>query len=217
MSESVKSTRSYHSPRRRKQATETQRHILDNAQRLFEQRGYLAVSMGTIAIEADVASKTIYLAFGTKGGVLRAVWQRVLNGADDDDPVVSRAWFLEAFDETDPERQLRLNARNSAAVKQRAGAMLSVIRGAASADADAKELWQLIESDFHTNQASIVAALRKRRALRAGLSVAQATDLLWTINHPDLWRLLVIERKWTVSAYETWTADTACAQLLGPT
>jgi hypothetical protein len=51
-------------------------------------------------------------------------------------------------------------------------------------------------------------------ALRPGLEVDRAADILWTLNHPDLWRLLVTDRGWTSEAYETWIADTACAQLL---
>jgi hypothetical protein len=51
--------------------------------------------------------------------------------------------------------------------------------------------------------------------LRPGLDVARATDILWTLNHPDVWLLLVGERGWTPEQWERWFADTACAQLLG--
>jgi hypothetical protein len=44
--------------------------------------------------------------------------------------------------------------------------------------------------------------------------VERATDVLWTVNHPDLWGLLVGERGWTPEQYEEWCADLACAQLL---
>ncbi len=45
--------------------------------------------------------------------------------------------------------------------------------------------------------------------------MTRATDILWTLNHPDLWHLLVGERGWSAEDYEEWFADTACAQLLG--
>ena len=44
--------------------------------------------------------------------------------------------------------------------------------------------------------------------------MTRATDILWTLNHPDLWLLLVGERGWTPEQFEQWFADTACAQLL---
>lgn len=45
----------------------------------------------------------------------------------------------------------------------------------------------------------------------------RAADLLWTLNHPDVWRLLVRERGWTPDEFEQWLGDTAIAQLLGAT
>jgi hypothetical protein len=79
---------------------------------------------------------------------------------------------------------------------------------------DIAALWSRIQSEYHGNQRSIVEALHKKKALRAGLGVDRAADLLWTINHPDLWMLLVGERGWTPEEHERWCADTACSQLL---
>ena len=62
----------------------------------------------------------------------------------------------------------------------------------------------------------IVEALHKTKSLRRGLDVARATDILWTLNHPDVWLLLVGRRGWTPEQFEKWFADTACAQLLEP-
>ena len=74
MTEPVKPKRRYDSPRRREQAAATRREILEAAQRLFERQGYAATTMAAIAAEAGVALKTVYVAFETKSGVLRALW-----------------------------------------------------------------------------------------------------------------------------------------------
>ena len=42
-----------------------------------------------------------------------------LRGDDGDVPVAEQAWYRETLDEPDPERQLRLNARNSRLGKER--------------------------------------------------------------------------------------------------
>lgn len=214
MSAPVKSTRGYHSPRRLEQAAATRQHILRTAQRVFEADGYASTSVATVAAAAEVSSKTLYLAFSTKSGLLRSLWDVALGGEDDQQPVTARDWYREMAEEQDPERRLRLNARNSRAVKERAGGMLRVISDAAQVDADARELWQLIQTEFHDNQATVVRMLHDQGSLRAGLEVERAADILWSLNHPDLWRLLVIERGWTSQEYESWIADTACAQLL---
>jgi AcrR family transcriptional regulator len=213
MAERVK-TRRYESPRRREQAAATRRQILEAAQRLFERQGYAATTMAAIAAEAGVALKTVYVAFETKSGLLRALWHLLLRGDEEDAPVADRRWYQDVLEEPDPDRLVRLTASNSRAVKERAGALMGVIRSAASTDADIAQLWARIQADFHDNQRGIVEALHARRALRPGLGVARAADVLWTLNHPDLWLLLVGERGWTPAQWERWFADVVRSQLL---
>ena len=213
MAEPVK--RRYDTTRRRAQAEATRRDILGAAQRLFEARGYAATTMDAVAAEAGVALKTVYVAFETKAGLLRAVWNHLLRAGADATPVAQQAWYREVLDEPDPERQLRLNARNSCVVKRRIAGVLEVIRGAAAIDPDIGALWARIGQEFHANQRAIVQSVAGKGALRDGLDVERATDILWTLNHPAQWQLLVEERGWTPEDYERWFADTACAQLLG--
>jgi AcrR family transcriptional regulator len=216
MAEPVKPRRSYHSPRRQQQAAATRQAILKAAQRLFERRGYPATTMEQVAAEAGVALKTVYLAFATKSGLLRALWDLRLKGDQAEAAVAERPWYREVVEEPDPERQLRGNARNARLVKERIAGVLKILRSAAPVDPDAEALWRLIQTDFYDNQRVIVESLEARQALRPGLDVAQASDILWTLNHPDVWLLLVGERGWTPGQWERWFADTACAQLLQP-
>jgi AcrR family transcriptional regulator len=214
MAERVKSTRRYNSPRRQEQSAATRRSILEVAQRLFEQHGYPATTMEAIASEAGVALKTVYVAFATKSGVLRALWDLLLKGDVDEASVAERLWYREVVEAPDPERALRLNARNARIVKLRIGRLLEVIRDTAPIDAAIADLWELIQSDFYDNQRSIVEALHSKKSLRRGLDVTRAADILWTLNHPDVWLLLVRRRGWTPRQFEKWFADTSCAQLL---
>jgi AcrR family transcriptional regulator len=214
MTQPVKTTRRYESPRRREQAAATRRQILGAAQRLFEQQGYAATSMAAIASEAGVSLKTVYVVFETKRGVLLALWHLLLRGDEEPAPVGERAWFREVLDEPDPERALRRMAHSARLVKERAGALMQIIRDAAPSDPELAALWDRIQTDFHDNQRVIVESLARKRALRKGLDVAKASDLLWTLNHPSQWWLLVGERGWTPEEFEAWLADSFCEQLL---
>jgi AcrR family transcriptional regulator len=207
--------RPYNSPRRQQQAAATRRTVLEAAERLFLQDGYAATTMDAIAAEAGVSLKTVYLPFSTKSGLLRALWDLRLKRDDADAPVVQHEWFREVLEEPDPVRKLQLNARNLAAAKTRIGTLFRVIRGAAEIDADCGALWRLIQSDFHANQQMIVESIHRGGGLRRGLSVATGSDILWTLNHPDAWMLLAGQCGWSPHAYETWLAQTSCAQLLG--
>jgi AcrR family transcriptional regulator len=214
MTDAANPKRAYDSPRRREQAAATRRDILEAAQPLFERQGFAATKMAEIAAGAGVALKTVYATFETKSGLLRALWHMLLRGDEDDVPVMAREWYRQVLDEPDPERQLRLNARNARAVKERIAPVLEVIRHAAPLDAEMAVLWERIQSDFYENQSAIVQSLSDRGALQAGLDVARGSDLLWTLNHPDLWQLLVVQRGWTAEQWERWFADTSCVQLL---
>src|SRR6266511_3294441 len=91
MAERVKSKRRYDSRRRRAQAAATRREILEAAQWLFERQGYAATTMAAIAGDAGVALKTVYVAFETKSGVLRGLWNLLLRGDRDEVPVAVAA------------------------------------------------------------------------------------------------------------------------------
>ena len=206
--------RRYESPRRRQQAQATRREILEAARRLFERDGFATTTMAAIAREADVALKTVYVAFETKSGVLRALWNVLLRGDQDDAPIPERDWYRAVLVEPRAENQLRLLARNSRIVKERVGAVFEVIHAAATVDPDIEELWGRIQTEFHGVLRAVVESLDAKRALALGLDVDRATDILWTISHPSLWQLLVLERGWTPDEYEAWCADTSCTQLL---
>jgi AcrR family transcriptional regulator len=210
----VKPRRPYHSPRRVEQAAATRRAILGSAQRLFESGGYPATTMEAVAAEAGVSLKTVYVAFATKSGMLRSLWDLLLKGDTDEAAVAERSWYREVLEEPDAGRQLRLNARNARVVKERIAGLLRVIRDGAPVDADVAALWDLIQTDFYANQRVVVESVAAKGALRTGLGVDRAADLLWALNHPDVWLLLVGARGWTPTEFEDWLGETSCAQLL---
>ena len=51
-------------------------------------------------------------------------------------------------------------------------------------------------------------------ALRPDRTVEQARDELWLLIQPEVYRLLVGERGWTLDAVQAWLARTASAALL---
>ena len=109
---------------------------------------------------------------------------------------------------------LRLNVHNAKVVRARIGPLLHVIRDAAPTEPELASLWQRIQLEFYENQRAVVDDLRRRKALRRGVDAARASDILWTLNHPDVYRLLVSERGWTPDEHEEWLANLLCEQLL---
>ena len=213
MDEPVKRRR-YDSPLRREQAADTRRRILEAARGLFERDSYASTSMADIATAAGVSLKTVYLAFETKSGVLRALWHLLLRGDEEPVPVGERPWFRAVLDEPGPERKLRLDVENAKNVRSRIGPLLRVLRDAAPVNRDIAELWARIQVEFYENQRAVVDDLHRRQALRPELGVDRAADILWTLNHPDVHMLLVAERGWTPDEHERWLADVLIVMLL---
>ena len=205
--------RPYNSPRRREQAAATRQAVAGAARQLLERDGYPATSIEAVAKAAQVTPRTVYLGFETKAGLLRAVWNSSLRGDVDSPPVAEHRWFQEVLEEPDPERALRLNARNSRRFKERSTALLQVIRDAAPLEPGIAELWDRIQVEYHANQLAVVRSLGPQ-ALKPGLSARHAADIIWTLNHPTSWIQLNVQRGWTPARYERWVADTSCQQLL---
>jgi AcrR family transcriptional regulator len=206
--------RTYDSPIRREQAAATRTKMLAAAQELFEEHGYAATSIAAIAKQAGVSQRTVYLAFETKAELLRTLWNTLLRGHQDAPPVDQLARYQGVLREPDPVRQLELNAHHAVASKRRIGALHEVIRSGAPVDPEVGALWERIQTEFRENQRRIVASIAEKGALKPGLDVERAADILWTINHGDLWQHLVVRRGWTAEEFERWLADTFRALLL---
>jgi hypothetical protein len=59
-----------------------------------------------------------------------------------------------------------------------------------------------------------VESLDRKGALRAGLAVDAAADILWTLNHPSVYQLLTGRCGWSPERFEEWLADVLSSQLL---
>jgi AcrR family transcriptional regulator len=215
MAARVKTARTYDSSLRTRQAADRRLALAVAARDLFVEHGYPSTTMDAVAARAKVSLKTVYNAYATKAGLLRAVWDLSLKGDLDDAGVADRQWYTSMLAEADPQLQLAMTAENSRIVKTRIGPMLKVIRDAAAVDDDLAALWELIQSDFWANQRVIVESLAEKGALRPGLTVDRGADVLWMLNHPDVWLLLVDRRDWSPADWETWFAETSRQQLLG--
>jgi AcrR family transcriptional regulator len=215
MAAPVNPRRRYNSPRRREQAAETRRNILDAAEQLFTRHGYAGTSMPAIATQAGVAVKTVYIAFGTKAGLLHALWDVRLGGDDQPIPVVDRPWYRQLLQGNDPQQLVRAAAHQSRIVKERAGDVMRIVRHAAVTEPALADLWDRIQTEFRAVLAGAAGRLDALGSLAPGVDVTSATDLLWTLNHPDTWYLLVRHCGWTADRYEQWVGETLSAQLLG--
>jgi AcrR family transcriptional regulator len=210
----VKPKRRYDSTGRQAQARRNREAILDAAQRQFLEGGYAATTIAAVAAEAGVSVETIYKAFGGKPGLVRAIYDRGLAGREPV-PAYRRADELRER-ETDP----RTIMGNWATIASEVSSMVSpierLVRAAAASDPDMAALLRA-HNDLRERRARHHARFLKQRGyLREGITLDQATDILWTCTSDELYDLLVTQRGWSASRFARFLADYLIAALLPP-
>ena len=202
--------RPYYSPARRRQAEQTRERILAGARELFRSLGYAATTMEAIASAAQVATKTVEAAFGSKRNLLAAVVDPLASAGPPRD-MVERVRAA-----TDPGERLRLVAELTRQAYQAAAPELELMRGAAVVTPEVAAAARQVDSRRHANQAHLIAYLAEHGVLRADLDPGHATDIVWALTSYDLYRALVTGRHWPVERYQDWLAGNLAACLLRP-
>ncbi len=212
MAESVKPRRRYRSPLRDRQAQRTRDGILDAAVRLLEQDGYAAATLRRIADAAGVSVETVYAVFGSKAALLVAVGGRNLNRAFELIPGGGVNSILHA---QDLDAQLEAFGALAPAVMGPNWAIMEAMRSGAAGDPELAEAYRAASDGRRGWMRQFVEAWSAAGLLRAGLDPTAATDILWTLTSPDLYRLLVVELGWAPSRYAAWLSQAARDLVLG--
>jgi len=209
------SRRPYDSSRRRAHAQQNRDAILAAARQLFLADGYAATTMAAIAEAAGVSVETIYKSFSNKAGVLQALFDITVDTEDAtlskrDRAVVDRMWA-----EPDPEQKLRLYGEIIGRGSVRVQPVQFMAREAAASDPAAAEVYDAIRNERLGRMVAFAEFLRDSGALRDGVTVDEARDVLWTYNSAEIWELLVLKRGWKPARYGRWIGDALVAALLG--
>jgi AcrR family transcriptional regulator len=206
--------RSYRSPLRTAQAGQTRRAIIDAATRLFVDAGYGATSINTIAEAAGVSRATVFTAVGGKAALLKTAYDVALVGDDEPVALPDRAGSRAIRAEPDPSRYLERYAGLVAELGGRVGAVYEAVRGAASADPEVRPLWEKIQQERRIGAAHVVADTAAKGPLRGGIDQETAADVVWVLNDPGLYHLLVNRRGWSRERFAAWLAASLKHELL---
>ena len=208
-------TRPYDNARRAAAARRTQERVVETAHRLLLERGYAGLAMAELAEQAGVSVPLLYKVFGPKPQLVKRVYDVLLAGDIDPVPVAERPALQALAADPDPRGKLVRYAALSRAMAARAGPLVGVLLAAARAgEPDLQAFAATIDRERLAGAAALAAQLAETGALAPGLSVDRARDLIWLHTAPDTYRLLVLERGWTMEEYERWFATSLAAALL---
>ena len=101
-------------------------------------------------------------------------------------------------------------------IHQRLAPLFRVLQEAAPLEAELNGLWQNIAQRRAKNMRLLAKDLAATGRLRADLSVTKVADIVWSMNSPEFYLLLVEQRGWSPAAYERWLGDAWMRLLLAP-
>jgi AcrR family transcriptional regulator len=210
----VNRRRPYDSSGRRAHARQNRAAILAAARHLFLDHGYAATTMATIAAKAGVSVETIYKVFGNKPGLLKALFEVAVSGDDQPIPVLDRELLEHLWVEPDPAKKLRLYGEILGRGAARVQPVQLLAREAAASDPAAADVYEKIRNERLAGMTGFAEFLHDSGRLRAGVTVEEARDVLWTYNSAEIWELLVVKRGWQPERYGRWIGDALVAALL---
>jgi AcrR family transcriptional regulator len=202
--------RPYRSESRQAKAELTKKRILVAGKRAFFRRGFEKATINEVAQLAGVSASLVYALFKSKEGLLRALIDSTVFGTD------YQALVARVTAEHDPEEILRTAATITRLIYEAETRQLGSIHRAGILSAELRRLEQDLEKQRYDRQQVVVRRLFGAAAIRPGVGFAKARDILWSLTSGEVYRLLILERKWSADDYETWLGTLLIMALLDP-
>ncbi|WP_081747644.1 TetR/AcrR family transcriptional regulator [Arthrobacter sp. Br18] len=210
--ESVKRRRTYDASGRRARAERTRGAVLDAALRSFLATGYAATTVSDIAQQAGVSVETVYKTFGSKAGLVHAIYEQGLAGPGPvSAPVRSDEMRLHV---KDPQELMYHWGTLTAEVAGTLTPVLMLIRAAAGSDPAMSALLAETSTRRLVRMEHNARFLLERGFLRPDTTFGTAVDVMWTCSSPELYDLLVLQRGWSGQQFARFVAETLRAALL---
>jgi AcrR family transcriptional regulator len=207
-----KSKRVYDSRGRQMQARRNREAILDTARSRFLSDGYATTTIASIASDAGMSVDAVNKAFGGKAGLVRAIYERSLAGQGEV-PAPSRSDALRGT-VRDPRALVHEWGVLGSEVAPLVAPIHLLVRDAAVADPEMADLLRDSDAQRRGRMRQNAETLADNHHLRAGMTLEQATDVLWTYSSPELYELLVVRCDWDANRYGQFVGDSLASALL---
>jgi len=199
--------RSYHSPLREERALQTRRVILDAARKLLVEVGYGQMTMKAVAHEAGVALDTVYESVGRKPVLVRLLVETAISGRDEAVPAGERDYVRRILAAPTAREKMAVYAQALREILPRLAPIVVALRDAASAHPDLAALWKQVADRRAENMRLLADDLLATGEIRPALDRDAVADVIWSMNAPEFYTLLVGERGWSPDRFAAWLAE----------
>ncbi len=208
--------------RRRREAgaasrEDTRRRLVEAADALFRERGYVATTVAAIAAGAGVSVQTVYLAWGSKRDLLRAAGRAA--ATDSAFPTTSAQWqeiiaanvAAQTGDDGSAQAYLAAVARLFTGVAERTAPYREIHRQAEALDPEIVSDAAAMQAERRQTMALVAQGIPPS-GLRSDLSPQEIHDTLWALASPEMYDLLTGAGH-TPASFERWLQRTLVAAL----
>jgi AcrR family transcriptional regulator len=206
--------RSYNSDLREAHARRTRAQIVAAAAELFAENGYAATTIDAIAQAAGVSRKTVFTSAGGKAALIKLAYDYAITGDDEPVPLRERPVIKALEAEPDAARMLAGFSDMVTGIQGRTARLYMALVGAAESEPEARKLLEQLEQQRLAAMNKPATLLSRRGALRRGITIAMAADILWLHNDPVLYHQLVHKRQWAPAQFRDWLTHALQTQLL---
>lgn len=191
--------------------SEATRHsILDAAWQIAIETESLALSLADLAKAVGVSRQTLYLAFGSRSQLLLAM----LDNRDMNSPEVRRLIEIRSH-ATGTWEDLKNYVEAWLDYLPQVYPVAQMLFSTAAEDPVAAEGYR---SRFHDRLRMGFRGLMQRLELAGtlapGMSAVEAGDIVWSLVHPTMWRLLVVESGWPPAEFRKSRIELVCASVI---
>ena len=178
----------YAQTQRAQSAEEKRRDIVQAARRLLVTRPLPEVTLEAVAKKAGAARSTVYLAFGSRGGLFEAVAEQLLVDVGFDRLVA-------VVNDPDPLRALRGSFVEAARLYAADRPVARALWSWGELEPDAAAAIRVLEHGRWDGMLHLAQRLRDAEHLRPGLSVKDAAEALWVLTSFDAFDQLFTGRR----------------------
>lgn len=196
----------------------TRLRILRAAGDLILAGGYAQMTIAELARTAGVSVQTVYNSVGGKAEVVKAVYDTMLAGDANSDPMSDRPEFQAMTESVDLDSWAAAYAVWTSTIFQQVGPLLAALLAhGPGGDPVLEQLVATMDAERHTGNGHALRGPADRSLLPHLTSMQQTIDSVWVLTAPEVYDRLVHRSGWTVAAYESWLATQLRAALADDT
>ncbi len=195
------------SPLREERARRTRGAILDAAPKLLVDRGYGQMTMKVVARGPGVALDTVHESVCREPVLVRLLVEMAISGHDEAVPAGERDYVRRILAVSTAREKIAIYTEALGEILPRLAPIVVALRAAASAHPELAALWKQIAERRAANMRLFADDLLATGEVRPELDREAVADVIWSMNAPEFYTLLVGERGWSPGRFAAWLTE----------